>query len=168
MNHRSRGVSSGWATVRSRMVDYRELLHLNREKLFTLRFEITRILMFIHRRNRLVCISPPIDELRQPSRQTWMLWLAKYCAGRNSDESSILSLLTFGFPSCFWLAKAHSELHDRSDDRHSPGILSVCQHHRRPATHSRGKSELFLGKSSNGSLPENWMRTRFHRNCRIH
>ena len=118
-------------------------------------------------------VSPPesahaldLEELRQPSRETCMLLLAIYCAGRNSDASSILSLLTFGFPYCFWLAKAHSELHDRSDDKHSLGILSTRQHHRRPATHSRG-SEVFLGESSNGSLLEDWMRTRFHRNCRV-
>ncbi len=147
------------------MVDYRELLPLNWEKLLTLRLETTRILMLIHDGPSGLHQSSH-EELRQPSRQTCMLLLAIYCAGRNSDASSILSLLTFGFPYCFWLAKAHSELHDRSDDQHSLGILSTRQHHRRPATHSRG-SEVFLGESSNGSLLEDWMRTRFHRNCRV-
>jgi hypothetical protein len=37
----------------------------------------------------------------------------------------ILSLLTFGLPSRFWLTKDHSELYDRSDGPRLPGILST-------------------------------------------
>lgn len=63
--------------------------------------------------------------------------------------NQILSRLTFGLPSRFWLTKDNSETYGRSDGPRLPLSSPRANTDRREATRSRDMFEVFLGASSN-------------------